>query len=177
MQAAMTPEHFLPAMHLVSDGPQRQRQNNTLGLLAGRKTVGSTQGSILFAGNKPTRQFLRKFTGYVEQFGKGVVQPPLSILCLTAACSIAATAGVSTSSDPPACCWLRLIPLLCALRLLLRPFCCTPLVPADTLLPILTVEEMMLYTAELKRPRSEPLAAKKAAVAQLLEKLALTTCR
>jgi hypothetical protein len=36
---------------------------------------------------------------------------------------------------------------------------------------------MMLYTAELKRPRSEPLAAKKAAVAQLLEKLALAPCR
>jgi ABC-type multidrug transport system ATPase subunit len=51
--------------------------------------------------------------------------------------------------------------------------CC----PADTLLPILTVEEMMLYTAELKRPRTEPLASKKAAVRELLEKLALTQCR
>lgn len=48
---------------------------------------------------------------------------------------------------------------------------------ADTLLPILTVEEMLLYTAELKRPRSEPLSSKKAAVDELLQKLALTSCR
>ena len=52
--------------------------------------------------------------------------------------------------------------------------CCTT---ADTLLPILTVEEMLLYTAELKRPLSEPLEHKKAEVQELLEKLALTDCR
>ena len=34
----------------------------------------------------------------------------------------------------------------------------------DTLIPILTVEEMLMYTAELKRPRSEPAAEKRAAV-------------
>lgn len=48
---------------------------------------------------------------------------------------------------------------------------------ADTLLPILTVEEMLLYTAELKRPRSVPLAEKQAAVEQLLDKLGLQACR
>lgn len=32
---------------------------------------------------------------------------------------------------------------------------------ADTLLDNLTVEEMLLYTAELKCPLSEPLAAKR----------------
>ena len=48
---------------------------------------------------------------------------------------------------------------------------------ADTLLPILTVEEMLLYTAELKRPRSIPLADKQAAVEELLDKLGLNTCR
>lgn len=53
----------------------------------------------------------------------------------------------------------------------------TVAIPADTLLPILTVEEMLLYTAELKRPLSEPLEQKKAAVQELLEKLALTDCR
>lgn len=52
---------------------------------------------------------------------------------------------------------------------------CKPL--ADTLLPILTVEEMLLYTAELKRPRSIPLADKQAAVEELLDKLALQECR
>ncbi|PNW71306.1 hypothetical protein CHLRE_16g648700v5 [Chlamydomonas reinhardtii] len=46
----------------------------------------------------------------------------------------------------------------------------------DTLLPILTVREMLLYTAELKRPLGEPLADKKAAVDQLLDALALTRC-
>ena len=49
--------------------------------------------------------------------------------------------------------------------------------PADTLIPILTVEEMLLYTSELKRPMSVPLGVKKAEVETLLEKLALTTCR
>eukprot|EP00878_Enallax_costatus_P031984 GHUV01035066.1.p1 GENE.GHUV01035066.1~~GHUV01035066.1.p1 ORF type:complete len:213 (+),score=44.45 GHUV01035066.1:731-1369(+) len=36
---------------------------------------------------------------------------------------------------------------------------------------------MLLYTAELKRPLSEPLEQKKAEVQELLEKLALTDCR
>lgn len=35
---------------------------------------------------------------------------------------------------------------------------------ADTLLPILTVREMLLYTAELKRPLSEKLSHKAVAV-------------
>lgn len=48
---------------------------------------------------------------------------------------------------------------------------------ADTLLPILTVEEMLLYTAELKQPRSIPLADKQAAVETLLDKLGLVPCR
>lgn len=38
-------------------------------LLAGRKTVGTIEGNIAFAGVKPTTEFLRRFTGYVEQFG------------------------------------------------------------------------------------------------------------
>jgi hypothetical protein len=47
----------------------------------------------------------------------------------------------------------------------------------DTLLPILTVAEMLLYTAEMKRPVAEPLESKKAAVDDLLDRLALTACR
>jgi ATP-binding cassette subfamily G (WHITE) protein 2 len=84
-------------------------------VLAGRKTAGTTSGTLLFGGTAPTRAFLRRFTGYVEQF--------------------------------------------------------------DTLLGILTVEEMLLYTAELKRPMSEPLASKRAAVEEVLAALALTPCR
>ena len=46
----------------------------------------------------------------------------------------------------------------------------------DTLIPELTVREMLLYTAELKCPRSEPLCQKRHRVDQLLETLALTRC-
>ena len=48
---------------------------------------------------------------------------------------------------------------------------------ADTLLDNLTVEEMLIYTAEMKNPVRESLATKKAKVALVLEQLALTSCR
>ena len=35
---------------------------------AGRKTVGEMQGSILFAGKKAKPAFLKRYTGYTEQF-------------------------------------------------------------------------------------------------------------
>jgi ABC-type multidrug transport system ATPase subunit len=37
-------------------------------VLAGRKTAGVTEGTISFGGQAPTTQFLRRYTGYVEQF-------------------------------------------------------------------------------------------------------------
>ena len=46
----------------------------------------------------------------------------------------------------------------------------------DTLVPELTVREMLLYTAELKCPRSEPLSQKRRRVDQLLSTLALQDC-
>ena len=46
----------------------------------------------------------------------------------------------------------------------------------DTLVPELTVREMLLYTAELKCPRSEPLSQKRRRVDQLLSTLALQGC-
>jgi ABC-type uncharacterized transport system YnjBCD ATPase subunit len=96
-------------------GPSGSGKTTLLDVLAGRKTAGKTTGTLLFGGAKPSRAFLRRYTGYVEQF--------------------------------------------------------------DTLLPVLTVEEMLLYTAELKRPMSEPLDDKRAAVEELLDALALTPCR
>ena len=39
-------------------------------ILAGRKTVGTITGSVLFAGHKPGVQFLRRYSAYVEQFGE-----------------------------------------------------------------------------------------------------------
>ena len=71
-------------------GPSGSGKTTLLDILAGRKTTGTIEGEVLFAATKPSTNFLRRFTGYVEQF--------------------------------------------------------------DTLLDILTVREMLLYTAELKRP-------------------------
>ncbi|EFN51572.1 hypothetical protein CHLNCDRAFT_140061 [Chlorella variabilis] len=47
----------------------------------------------------------------------------------------------------------------------------------DTLLGTLTVEEMLMYTAELKRPISQSHDVKKAAVEELIDVLALEGCR
>lgn len=96
-------------------GPSGSGKTTLLDVLAGRKTAGKLQGSITFAGHKPSKMFLRRYTGYVEQF--------------------------------------------------------------DTLLDMLTVEEMLLYTAELKRKVEEPLEKKKAEVEKLLDKLALKPAR
>lgn len=68
----VTPFRLLrpPPPLLLQMGPSGSGKTTLLDLLAGRKTVGKTEGSILFAGNKPTRPFLRRYTGYVEQFGE-----------------------------------------------------------------------------------------------------------
>lgn len=96
-------------------GPSGSGKTTLLDVLAGRKTVGALSGDITFGGEKPSKNFLRRYTGYVEQ--------------------------------------------------------------TDTLLPILTVEEMLLYTADLKRPMEESKEKKKDAVDELIEVLALTTCK
>ena len=48
---------------------------------------------------------------------------------------------------------------------------------ADTLISTLTVEEMLMYTALLKRPLSEPRESKVQEVDRLVTRLALQTCR
>jgi ABC-type multidrug transport system ATPase subunit len=48
---------------------------------------------------------------------------------------------------------------------------------SDTLLPSLTVRELLLYTAELKRPRDESFHCKEDAVDSLLDRLELLSCR
>ena len=45
-------------------------------VLAGRKTVGSIKGMVVYAGHKPSRSFLRRYTGYVEQFGELFLTQP-----------------------------------------------------------------------------------------------------
>ena len=54
---------------LLQMGPSGSGKTTLLDVLAGRKTAGRTRGSILFAGVPPTTMFLRRYTGYVEQFG------------------------------------------------------------------------------------------------------------
>lgn len=51
-------------------GPSGSGKTTLLDLLAGRKTVGKLDGSIRFAGQKPSNEFLKRFAGYVEQFGE-----------------------------------------------------------------------------------------------------------
>lgn len=42
---------------------------------------------------------------------------------------------------------------------------------------VLKVSEMLLYTAEMCRPRKEPMASKRAAVEEIIDVLALGSCR
>lgn len=49
-------------------GPSGSSKTTLLDVLAGRKTVGSTTGTLRFAGHVATHTFLRRYTGYVEQF-------------------------------------------------------------------------------------------------------------
>jgi ATP-binding cassette subfamily G (WHITE) protein 2 len=37
-------------------------------VLAGRKTAGKVEGEVKFGGRAPSKAFLRRYTGYVEQF-------------------------------------------------------------------------------------------------------------
>lgn len=106
---------FLPGQMAALMGPSGSGKTTLLDVLAGRKTAGEIKGDIKFAAHAPSQMFLRRYTGYVEQF--------------------------------------------------------------DTLLDILTVHEMLMYTAELKRPVSEPLESKRAEVEKLIEKLALGPAR
>lgn len=107
--------HLNPGEMSALMGPSGSGKTTLLDLLAGRKTTGSTAGTIQFGGVTPTKEYLRRYTGYVEQF--------------------------------------------------------------DTLLGILTVWEMLLYTAELKRPLTEPLENKRKAVEELLLSIGLDVCR
>lgn len=50
-------------------GPSGSGKTTLLDVLAGRKTVGEIGGEIKFGGEQPSSMFLRRYTGYVEQFG------------------------------------------------------------------------------------------------------------
>lgn len=107
--------YFEPMQMAALMGPSGSGKTTLLDVLAGRKNEGKTEGAISFSGQKPSRAFLRRYTGYVEQF--------------------------------------------------------------DTLIGQLTVFEMLMYTAEMKRSRTESFKSKKAVVEDVIRKLALETCR
>lgn len=96
-------------------GPSGCGKTTLLDVLAGRKTVGKVSGDILFGGVKPSKQFLRRYVGYVEQF--------------------------------------------------------------DTLVPILTVEEMLRYTVELKLELGSSEGEKDARIAGVIKALGLEPCK
>eukprot|EP00884_Botryococcus_braunii_P013677 jgi/Botrbrau1/2230/Bobra.101_2s0058.1 len=107
--------YFSPLQMTAVMGPSGSGKSTLLDLLAGRKTIGEMKGQVLFAGATPTKPFLRRYTGYVEQ--------------------------------------------------------------NDTLLPELTVREMLLYTAGLSLPRKITQASKVDRVDRLVADLGLESCQ
>ena len=43
-------------------------------VVAGRKTAGELTGQVLVGGKPPSRMFMRRYTGYVEQFGAAFIR-------------------------------------------------------------------------------------------------------
>eukprot|EP00210_Caulerpa_lentillifera_P002781 g2657.t1 len=105
----------LPGEMTAIMGPSGSGKTVLLDILSARKNIGHIEGEIKYSAQSPTASFLRKHTGYVEQF--------------------------------------------------------------SSLIENLTVYEMLTYTAQLKRPFEEPRNEKKRAVDELIEKLALSSCR
>ncbi len=60
---AQRPHASMPSHVVLQMGPSGSGKTTLLDLLAGRKTVGKTEGTISFAGQKPTQAFLRRYTG------------------------------------------------------------------------------------------------------------------
>lgn len=64
------PTHLFPTTHthmhptpFPQMGPSGSGKTTLLDLLAGRKNSGTIEGEILFSGNKPSQQFLRRYAG------------------------------------------------------------------------------------------------------------------
>lgn len=83
-------------------GPSGSGKTTLLDVLAGRKTAGRTSGSILFAGAPPTVMFLRRYTGYVEQFGEQQLTA-LALACWEWSCLSCLSAQASAPRSTGAC--------------------------------------------------------------------------
>lgn len=51
-------------------GPSGSSKTTLLDVLAARKTIGTLTGTLLFGGQRASQSFLRRYIGYVEQFGE-----------------------------------------------------------------------------------------------------------
>ena len=49
-------------------GPSGAGKTTLLDIIAGRKTQGQMTGQLVFGDKTPSRSFLKRHTGYVEQF-------------------------------------------------------------------------------------------------------------
>ena len=76
---------FNPGEMVALLGPSGSGKTTFLDVLAGRKSVGTTSGSVQFGGIEPSSQFLRRYTGYVEQFDTLIAAlTAREMLCYTA---------------------------------------------------------------------------------------------
>lgn len=55
--------HYPAPYEFPQMGPSGSGKTTLLDVLAGRKNAGTTEGTIAFAGQKPTPQFLRRYAG------------------------------------------------------------------------------------------------------------------
>jgi ABC-type multidrug transport system ATPase subunit len=62
-------EGQLPLVACIQMGPSGSGKTSLLDILAGRKSTGAISGDIRFQGVAPPKAFLKRHTGYVEQFG------------------------------------------------------------------------------------------------------------
>ena len=131
-------------------------------VLAGRKTSGKLTGKIMFGGEPPTRQYLRRYAGYVEQMGA----PRPGAVHVRSSRARGDKGKRAQLSKMRTCKRFRAV--ACA-SVQSKPI-------ADTLLEALTVKEMLRYTAELKMPVSAGAAAKAERVDQVIHRLALEAC-
>ena len=165
-------------------GPSGSGKTTLLDVLAGRKTGGRVEGSVLFSSVKASSMFLRRYTGYVEQCGARAdpktpnANNPDTLPCQRRRLLLRAL-HLSPSHHGRTGDWSCVRQPLLSLRRhgamkKIKIFC---MQCADTLVDVLTVEEMLMYTAELKRPLRESTASKRAAVDALIQDLNLGGCR
>lgn len=77
-------------------GPSGSSKTTLLDVLAARKTVGTLTGTLLFGGHRATQSFLRRYIGYVEQFGESCARTCLVI----AHCTTTSQSGAVAESLP-----------------------------------------------------------------------------